>query len=136
MNHQLLIFQKNPNITYPMLNENLYQEDKMLDVFAIGFGACLIHRSVFQELPLPWFKTNWEYVIPETKDIRVVGGVNMGADFYFSLQCHRYGIPIHLDCGVLVHHMEMDPESSYNGMEFPWDELMDMRKKGVPVYGH
>lgn len=135
--HQMLIFRKNPNITYPILDETMYVKDCIIPVYAIGFGACLIRREVFEKLDMPWFKTNWEYVIPENGDIRTVGGTGMGADFYFSLKCQKNEIPIHLDCGSLVHHMDIDNNgSSYRGHEFPWPETMEKIEKEAAVkYG-
>lgn len=133
--HQLLLFKKHPHITYPILDSSMYVENKVQKVYAIGFGACLISTEVFKTMDMPWFKTNWEYVIPETQEAKTVGGVEMGADFYFSIQCNKYNIPLHVDCGQIVHHMEMDPGSSYCGQEFPWEESLAQWKKGVPVYG-
>lgn len=135
MSHQVLLFKKHPQITYPVLDTSLYVEKTVIKVFAIGFGACLINLDVFKQMDMPWFKTNWEYTIPETQETKIVGGVEMGADFYFSLQCNKYGFPLHLDCGQVVHHMELDAGSSFVGQEFPWDVALEECKKGVPVYG-
>ena len=126
--HKILLFEKHPHVSYPMLNEHLYEADSIIKVYAIGFGACLIRREVFEKIDLPWFKTNWEYVVPETGDLKIVGGVGMGADFYFSMKCNQNDIPIYLDCGTLVHHMELDNSSSYYGQEFPWPETIQRLK--------
>ena len=122
--HQLLLFKKNPNISYPLQDELLFTEDSIINVYAIGFGACLIRKEVFNKIDLPWFKTGWTYTIPETREIRHVGGNGMGADFWFSMQCLAAKVPLYLDCGSLVHHMEMEPSSSYYKQEFPWEETL------------
>lgn len=125
--HQLLLFKKNPTISYPVIDENMYAKDSIVQVYAIGFGACLIRREVFEQLELPWFKTQWDYVIPETNEIKTVGSVGMGADFYFSMECNKHNIPMHIDCGSIVHHMEMHSQSSYYKQEFPWVETIQHR---------
>jgi len=122
--HKLLLFKKNPDISYPLLDETLFEENTIVPVYAIGFGACLIRREVFEKVDLPWFKCGWEYEVPETLEVKYVGGTNMGADFYFSLKCQQNNIPLYIDCGSIVHHMELHKESSYKGDEFPWIETI------------
>lgn len=117
--HQLLLFKKHPNITYPSLDELLYKENEVIEVYAIGFGGCLIKAEVFERIGCPWFKTDWEYLVPETKEYRSIGGKGMGADFYLSLRCQEEGIKIHLDCGTILHHMELNKETSYFKHTYP-----------------
>lgn len=127
--HKLLLFKKNPNITYPLLDEGMYKEDKMIEVYAIGFGGCLIKREVFENIGLPWFRTNWNYIIPETNELRVVGGTGMGADFFFSLRCQKENIPIYLDCGQILHHMELNHTTHFYKKIYPDEVKMNEMKK-------
>lgn len=117
--HQLLLFKKHPQISYPSLYENLYKKDSIIKVYAIGFGACLIKKEVFEQIDMPWFKTDWDYLIPETKEFRAVGGTNMGADFWFSMRCNQENIPLHLDCGTIMHHKELNKACYFVNQEYP-----------------
>jgi len=117
--HKLLLFKKNENISYPELDENMYRKDHTIPVYAIGFGGCLIRREVFDKIGLPWFRTNWDYDIPETGERRLIGGTGMGADFFFSLRCNAENIPMHIDCGKILHHKELTPSTHFYGRLYP-----------------
>lgn len=129
--HQLLLFKKNQTITYPELDETLYREGELVRVYAIGFGGCLIHKEVFDKIGHPWFRTNWDYVIPENGDVRTIGGNGMGADFFFSLRCQVEGIPIYNDCGHILHHMELNQTVHFKNMKYPEEYKLDEVKRRV-----
>lgn len=59
------------------------------EVDAIGFGFCLVERTVFEKLPRPWF---------EFSD-------KMGEDMYFCQEAKKVGYPIILDADIKCRHM-------------------------------
>jgi hypothetical protein len=73
-------------------------QDELLEVDIIGTGALMIHRSVFEELPRPWFFYDYSQVLdPQyawpTEDIS------------FSLLARQHGIKIYCDTTVDSPHL-------------------------------
>lgn len=70
-------------------------------VESIGFGVILIHRSVFEALPRPYFDHVWQ---PEVMNAETgLKGMFSGEDIYFCLLCREAGIPIYIDHDVSWH---------------------------------
>jgi len=130
---KLLLFKKHSTITYPELDERLYRPGELVQVYAVGFGGCLIKKSVFDKIGLPWFRTNWNYIIPETNEHRIVGGTGMGADFFFSMRCNAEGISMFIDCDNLLHHQELHPKVSHYGLKCPDEYTMNRINKMIGI---
>jgi GT2 family glycosyltransferase len=63
--------------------------DDLLQVRAVGTGAMLIRRRVFETLPAPWFTISEE----------------SGEDMRFCDAAHAAGLPIHCDLGARLGHL-------------------------------
>lgn len=72
------------------------EEIRTREVGASGFHAVLIHRSVFEEVPWPWFPLN--VLDPET-------GERYGHDYNFCRAAARCGIKVYLEFSCRVGHL-------------------------------
>jgi len=77
----------------------------LAQVAGCGTGLVLIERSVFEKIPPPWFKIEWN-----------AAGQHRGEDLYFSELCHQHQIPIFVDTTVSAGHLtvakvDKDPNS-------------------------
>lgn len=62
----------------------------------VGAGCLMIRRKVFEEVPFPWFQTEWRH-----QD----GGCSMtGEDTFFCEKASEYGFDIHLDQRIKSPH--------------------------------
>lgn len=68
----------------------------------VGMSMCLVHRSVFEKIPEPWFGI----------DIPVEGNNGYGPDRFFSKKLRQYGIRPHVcfdvECGHLMDGLAID----------------------------
>jgi len=79
--------------TYDSVTVFDYPEDKLIsdqDIdgsMAFGAGVVLINMNVFRQIPKPWFNST-----------------GCGEDWFFAVQCHRYGISRYVDTSVKAEH--------------------------------
>jgi len=74
---------------HPMHYPILSIPNMLWPVGAFGFGACLIHRRVFEGVPQPWF----------TLDYRC------GEDFAFCTKARQHGFKFHVDGNYKIEHI-------------------------------
>jgi hypothetical protein len=81
-------------------NEDPYKHYPLIDVpptlcevDAIGFGACMMKRDVFDRVPEPWFTIDWRG----------------GEDIVFCVHAKRHGIRIFLDGSYKIGHIGIPP---------------------------
>lgn len=72
-------------------------EPGLLRVAACGTGAMLIHRSVFEQLPEPWFGYDYSHVVDKDGW--------PGVDMWFSKLCERHGIAMYCDTTTESPHL-------------------------------
>lgn len=85
----------------------------LIRVQAVGSGAILIHRSVFEEMPFPWFETRYE------------NRVSIGEDIVFCHKAEDAGIGMWCDMTTVSPHiMEslVDESSFRNWLETHQDK--------------
>jgi len=73
-----------PLIEYPAM---LFEAD------AVGFGACLTRREVFERVPEPWFTLDWR----------------AGEDIAFCTKARQHGVKIHVDGQYKLGHIGEPP---------------------------
>lgn len=61
----------------------------LVEVSAIGFGAVLMRREIFEKVPEPWFTIDWRG----------------GEDIAFCLKAREYGFKVHLDGAYTIGHI-------------------------------
>jgi hypothetical protein len=66
-----------------------YPEDSVIKVDATGLCCCLIHRSVFDRIPRPWFDHTSEGT----------------PDGWFFANVYKAGLPVYCHTGVIVGHL-------------------------------
>lgn len=76
-------------------NENNYDERLterrgLHPVFAVGMGCMLTRRTVFEELPRPWFQHEWDQ---QSQSL-------MGEDIYFCKYANNNGIEVYVDADL------------------------------------
>lgn len=84
--------------TPPVIKYDAPREDLrgLVQVQSVATGCLLVHRSVFERLPKPWF------AFPLTGHKDALGapdgeGPIMGEDIYFSRLCNQADIPLFVD---------------------------------------
>lgn len=87
--------------TYQPIDGHLSQNfDKCFPVDVVGFGAIIVHHSVFRELKRPWFMFTTG---------RFIGGaqlpVPLSEDFYFCEKARKAGIKTHLHMNARCYHL-------------------------------
>jgi len=68
-------------------NDRLLEKTGLHEVWAVGMGCMLTHRSVFETLPRPWFNHEW--------DLRTESF--MGEDLFFCKSAAEHGFDIFVD---------------------------------------
>lgn len=66
----------------------------LVEVKGNGMGCVLISTDVFRRFGEPWFNY-----------VRNQNGSKLGEDYYFCLQCSRYGVKVHVDTRVACGHI-------------------------------
>lgn len=91
----------------------------LVEVDAIGAGSLLVHRSVFEELPQPWF---W-YEYRDHESSVQYPGTDMG----FSKRCREAGIKIWVDTTCTSPHIDdyLVGESAYRAYMNEHPELIE-----------
>lgn len=69
----------------------------LMETEEVGAASLLVHRSVFEELPYPWFKN-----IYDTKEL--LAHRWPGEDIYFARQCWKHGIKVYVDTTTTSPH--------------------------------
>lgn len=64
-------------------------------VWAVGMGCMLVKKSVFENLPKPWFDHEYNKVLDSFS----------GEDIYFCNQANNHGIDIWVDAEVQLAHL-------------------------------
>jgi len=95
---------------------------------ACGSGFCLYHRSVFDEVPYPWFDPG----------VRMDDLVSYGPDLRICADAAKYGIKSSFHFGVEVMHWNPQPvevgrslQCVFSGQEWMMAELMHMNNEGI-----
>ena len=92
--------------------------EKNNEIWWCGLGCTLIDRSVFDELPSPWFRTDktWRITNAETMELIEEDVPNKygGHDIYFGMQLRKYGIPITTIKGITAGHLRVDDSTRRN----------------------
>lgn len=78
------------------------QESCVHEVEWTGFHYVLIHRSVFDAVPFPWFSLG-------VRDEET--GITYGHDIRFCRLARRAGFKVYVDFSVRVGHMQMKPST-------------------------
>jgi len=65
----------------------------LCEVDAIGFGACLMKRDIFERVPEPWFTIDWR----------------AGEDIAFCVKARKHGIRFFADGGYKLGHIGHPP---------------------------
>jgi hypothetical protein len=81
----------------------------LVQVDAVGLGACLMRREIFEKVPEPWF----------TIDYRA------GEDIAFCAKARGYGIKFHLDAQYAIGHIGEPEIVGYNTYRKWYDENKD-----------
>jgi hypothetical protein len=68
----------------------------LMEVDAIGHGSILIHRSVFDILPTPW----WAYSYVHAEKF-----IYPSEDMYFSHLCRQFGVKMYVDTTQTSPHL-------------------------------
>jgi hypothetical protein len=92
----------------------------LVEVDAVGFGACLIKREVFERIPEPWFCITSE----------------SGEDIAFARKARMHGIKMHLDGQYTIGHIGDPPVIGYNTYKEWYEsnkEQMDSSGFKIPV---
>lgn len=74
-----------------------YPKDSLIQVDFVGSGCMLIHRSVLDKVPYPWF--DWRvdrYDLPENE--------RMSEDFAFCLEARKVGYKVIVDTLIICRH--------------------------------
>jgi len=71
---------------------------EMVKADFIGMGACLIHMSVFKNIPKPFFKWTLSFEDPENP------GLGCSEDFYFCKAARKRGYSIFVDTSIVCRH--------------------------------
>jgi len=71
---------------------------EMVKADFIGMGACLIHMSVFKNIPKPFFKWTLSFEDPENP------GLGCSEDFYFCKAVRKRGYSIFVDTSIVCRH--------------------------------
>jgi GT2 family glycosyltransferase len=88
-----------------------YPKDSLLEVDAVGAGALLVRKAVFDKIGAPYF----QHAVQKT---------DMGEDFYFCKKARESGFKVFCDTSVKCTHMGV----SMIG-ENAWDSVKDEVKK-------
>jgi len=92
---------------------NIEPQDKLIPIAGAGLGCCLIHRSVFENMPKPWFKCNWSYEDQLGQEIKVA----VGEDHYFFMKAKQNGFQPYCDSNVMCDHYDVVNDVVYPGEE-------------------
>jgi hypothetical protein len=95
----------------------------LVKVAAVGTGAMLIHRSVFEQLPPPWFTYSY---VPGTME-------TSSEDIEFCELCEKNGIDIWVDTTVVVPHLTDRAITEQTFRHWVADHPGDSRAGTVPV---
>ena len=76
------------------------QPGRLVKVDVAGMGFLLMHRSVLESVPMPWFRWTWL----DERDVDDATA-QTSEDFFFFQRCASYGIPLYADMEVLCAHM-------------------------------
>jgi len=102
-------------LDYP--KDQLVGNEEVNGKLAMGAAMTLYDMKVFKQIPKPWFSST-----------------GCGEDFFFSVRCHKYNIPIYIDTAVKTQHKEHSPrwadEESY------WREREVARDSYVAQFGN
>lgn len=91
-------------------------EGELLQVAATGAACLLVHRSVFEKMPEPWF------------GVGELSGEELGEDVTFLLAAGQHGFPVHVATDVQVGHVK--PKAF--GLE-DWDRQQAERAQ-IPTF--
>jgi len=67
--------------------------NNLCEVDAVGFGACMIKREVFETVPEPWFTVDWK----------------SGEDIAFCVKAKKHGVRIFIDGQYKLGHIGVAP---------------------------
>lgn len=86
-----LVFMRDDGGSYHAIAE---WDEGLFAAHAIGHGTLLVHRSVFERIPRPW----WAYAYPN-------GTWQTSEDIWFCQRCWEAGIPIWVDTTLSSPHL-------------------------------
>ena len=81
-------------------NEMWMPPEGVHEVTCCGLCAALIHRSLFDTIPQPWFA-----VLPGATDLDGTVAHKINPDSWWCQQLHDHGVKIHVTCDTLVTHL-------------------------------
>jgi hypothetical protein len=105
LKHDRGIVAANYSTRYPPCRSVAFLDPKNVDlrlesrtglhpVWAVGMGCMLVKRSVFEQLPKPWFAHEYN------KNLDTYGG----EDIYFCNQAMHHGIEVYVDTDIQLVH--------------------------------
>lgn len=76
------------------LEDRQFKKTGLFEVDGLGTGVIMIHRSVLEKMPKPWFKFSMY------KD----GSLRLSEDYYFSHKLKKMGIKMYVDSDARAGH--------------------------------
>lgn len=86
-------------------NQQLKHKEYPFEVFGVGFGFVAMKSGVFENIPRPWFETEFQKITNESGKEMFIP---WGEDFSWCIKAHKEGYKVYLDPSIrLGHHKKI-----------------------------